>query len=112
MAANPLKGEVELKVSGKTYTLTFTSNAIVQVEQLLGGISIADIGQQMGRMEYLRALLWAGLQKHHEGLDLFAVSDLMDDCEGGMSGVMEPVTRALRFRLSGVAVTAPLTDEQ
>ena len=43
--ANALKGEIGLAIDGNAYTLCFTTNAIAQVEQLLGGASIGDIAQ-------------------------------------------------------------------
>ena len=57
MAANPLKGEVSLAIDGSAYTLCFTTNANVLVEQLFGGRPIGDIAQDIARTEVQRALL-------------------------------------------------------
>lgn len=108
--ANALEGEVDFPVAGKVYTLCFTTRAIVEVEQLFGGVSIGDISAKLTHVEYLAALLWVALRKHHTGLDLFATYDLLDKCEGGTQVAGEPVVRALRFRLSGTAIDAPLVE--
>ena len=110
MAANSLKGEVEIKSGGVAYTLVFTSNAIVQTEQLLGA-SIGVITSNLTHVENLRALLWAALQKHHDGTDLFKAGDILDDFDGGMNELADPLARALRFRLSRTPIDAPLGEE-
>jgi hypothetical protein len=109
--ANPLKGDVDLVSDGVTYTLCFTSNGIVEVENVLGGLSIGEIAMQASRIEYQRALLWGALQKHHPGTDLAKAGDVLDGCEGGLAEVEEQVTRALRFRLQRIAVDAPLRPD-
>jgi hypothetical protein len=104
--ANELKGEVDVKIGGKTYTVVLTSNALVQVKSVLG---IADTQHlNMADVEHMRGLLWAGLLRHHEGVDLMTAGDLLDEIEGGFEGAVEVLARALRFRLSGVAVAEPL----
>ena len=108
--ANALKGEIELAIDGNAYTLCLTSNAIVQVEQLLGGESIGQIAQQVARVEYQRALLWGALQKWHPTVDLVGAGALMDEVEGGSEPLVEALARALRFRLSRTPIDAPLSD--
>jgi len=107
--ANPLKGEVELVVGEMTYTLCFPSNAVVEVEQLLGD-SIGGIAGNIVKVEHQRALLWSALQKHHKGVDLLKAGEIMDDFDGGLEPLAEKLVRALRFRLSRAPIDAPLTD--
>lgn len=107
MAANALKGEVELVSGGVTYVMVFTSNAIVQVEQILGG-SIGEITNKLTHVENIRVLLWAALQKHHPKVDLLGAGDVIDAFEGGMNELVDPLMRALRFRLSRTPVEQPL----
>lgn len=109
MAANPLKGEIDAVIDGRTYTLCFTSDAIVKTKAL----GIPDIGHiNMSDAEHVIALLWAALLKHHESedLDILAASRLVDEFEGGMTGAVESLTRALRFRLSRIPIDAPLVE--
>lgn len=110
MAANALKGEIALAIDGNAYTLCFTTNAIAQVEQLLGGASIGDIAQQIGRVEYQRALFWGAIQKWHPTVDLMGAGALMDEVDGGTEPLVEALARALRFRLSRIPLDAPLKD--
>lgn len=108
--ANEVKGEVDLVVEGKTYTLCFSSDAIVRVEQLLG----SDIGaiSTRGSVESMRALLWGALLKHHPQADLDLASGLLDEYEDGLQGAFEKTARVLRFRLSRVPVSAPFTSDE
>lgn len=62
--SNPHRGEVELKAGDQTYTLVLDINAICELEELLGK-SVAEIGRDMGRIVYMRAVLWAGLKARH-----------------------------------------------
>lgn len=110
MVANPLKGETTLTAAGASYVLCFPSNVIVQVEQLFGGVAIGTLAANMTHVENVRALLWGALQKYHPDVDLLKAGDVIDECEGGINGVAEPVVRALRFRLSGAAIDAPLEE--
>lgn len=109
--ANALKGEIEVTIDGAAYTLCFTTNAIAQVEQLLGGESIGEIAQRIAKVEHQRALLWGALQKHHSGVTLLAAGALMDEFEAGLEPLVEALARALRFRLSRTPIDAPLGEE-
>lgn len=103
--ANPLKGELDLVVEGKTLTLCFTTNAIVEVETLSGGMDVATIimqWQQSPAIGPLRTLLWGATRKHHPALSLFDVGDLIDEAgPARMEELGGLIGKALRFRLSG-----------
>lgn len=103
--ANALKGEIDLVAADKTYVLCFTTDAIVQVEQLLG----ADISEISAKSSVgnIRTLLWGALLKHHSDVNLIGAGEILDDFEGGVTGVFEKLVRALRFRLSRTAIDAP-----
>ena len=109
--ANALKGEIAVSIDGNAFTLCFTTNAIAQIEQMLGGESIGSIAQQIARVEYQRALFWGALQKHHATVDLIGAGALMDEFEGGNEPLVEALARALRFRLSRTPLDAPLIEE-
>ena len=107
--ANPLKGEIDATIDGKTYTLCLTSNALVQVKTVLG---IPDVQHlNMLDVEHARALFWGALQKHHKDVDLLAAGDLLDDVDRGVEGAVDMLARALRFRLSGTAIDKPLVEK-
>lgn len=110
MAANPHKGEIDIKAGSKTYTLCFTSNAIVQIEKLLGVSSIGEA--RLSSYDTVRTVIWGGLQKHHDDVDLIGagdvMDDMMDDLGGGIESLSDPVVRALRFRTSGTALDVPI----
>lgn len=111
MASNHLKGEVEITIDGTVYTLCFTSNCIVEIEQLLGQ-SIGEIAQDLAKVEHQRALLWGALQKHHPRTDLLKTGDLLDAFDGGLQTLAEKLARALRFRISRTPIDAPLGEEE
>lgn len=93
---NPHKGEVEFDADGKTYTLSYSTNAVCEAEAALNR-TIVDIGQDMASgkisMTAVRALLWAGLQDHHPGLALRAAGDLIL-AAGGLARVIELIGEA------------------
>lgn len=73
--ANPIKGEVALVVGERAYKLRLGINAIVEVEDLLGGKSINEIVANVldvprARLGTLRALLWGALREHHSALSV------------------------------------------
>lgn len=107
--ANPLKGEVDFPAGGKSYTLCFTTDAIVKVEQLLGK-EISEISSSAS-VGNIRAMLWAGLLSHEPTIDLIAASSVLDDYEGGVMQAFEQIVRALRFRLARTPIDAPLDDD-
>lgn len=106
--ANPINGEIDIVANGKTYTLCFTSEAIISVEDLLG----ADISEISGKSSVgnIRALLWGALRQHHGEVDLVGAGPILDGYEGGVTGLFEQLVRALRFRLSRTAIDAPFGE--
>jgi len=81
IAANPLKGETELKAGEETYILALSINELVRLEQLLdvGIIEIAEWFNDPRRIRVgnMRAILWAALQRHHEGTTLEQAGDII-----------------------------------
>ncbi|ADU50171.1 hypothetical protein Tmar_0046 [Thermaerobacter marianensis DSM 12885] len=85
--ANPLRGEVELKAGGKTYVLRYTTNAMVQLEEMLGR-SVLEIVNNPSFTD-ARAMVWAGLLHAHPGLTLEQAGEIMDE-----AGVVEAIQAA------------------
>lgn len=96
--ANPHKGEVALKAGGATYTLRFSVNALVELEEAAGK-GIIVLSQELSSVETMtlglvRKVLWAGLREHHPDLDLKAAGELILEA-GGIQKVMGPIGIAL-----------------
>jgi hypothetical protein len=95
--ANPVRGEVDLVVGETTYTIKLGRNALASVEGLLGS-GFPEIAASLTtdpQFGVMRAILWAGLQRYHPGLDLMAVGDLMDDAGDDLIG--EKIGEALKL---------------
>lgn len=99
--ANPYRGETSFDVGGKTYTLQFNSNACAELEDLLARGIVSIVQEIMSwsteperiSLKLFRALLWAGLRKHHRGMTVEMAGDLLDEA-GGMLALMPPVSEA------------------
>lgn len=83
--ANASKSEVALKIGESTYTLKFGRNAMASVESLFGGRPFNEIAMEP-TVTVQRAMLWAALQRHHPGLDLLTVGDLLDEADDSEIG--------------------------
>lgn len=79
---NPLKGEVELVAGEKTYVLRLGTNALIEIQTVLGGVKPDEIGPRLvdpaTRPETIRAVLWGALGGSRSGLSLFDVGDMID----------------------------------
>lgn len=89
--ANPHRGEVELKAGEKTYTLSFTINAVCELEAALDK-PLMDVVSDMGRLMTIRAVLWAGLRHHHK-VTLEEAGDVMQ--AAGAPATAEAINLAL-----------------
>lgn len=71
--ANPHKGEVAFKAGDENYTLSFSANALCELEDMLG-VGVNDIGAMLAdpakiRMKQMRTVFHAGLLDHHPDMD-------------------------------------------
>jgi hypothetical protein len=97
--ANPLKGEVTLKAGEALYTLVFSVNAICELEDDLGE-PVAKIADKLNdpeslRMTTVRALVWAALRDHHEGVDHKEAGAIAS--EAGIANCMEAIAKAFQL---------------
>ena len=80
---NPLKGEVELVTGGKTYVLRLGTNALVEIETVLGGMDFGEIVRSLAggnnKATVLRAVLWGSMRRYQPDVTLFDVGDLIDE---------------------------------
>lgn len=103
--ANRHKGEVAFDVEGKNYVLCFTSNALCELEDAIG-VGIAKIGGLLSDVETLklkdvRAVLWAGLTDHHQGIDMKSAGGIIDAIG---------LPRTLELISSGLSAAFPAED--
>lgn len=97
--ANPHKGEVDLEVEGKVYTLRFSIDDICAVEDKLGrgfvAITASLSDPEKLSLSVIRGLLWGGLRSQHPGMTLLMAGDLMQRA-GGVMKVLPVLTEALK----------------
>ena len=64
--ANPARGEARIRVGDRDFTLAYDLNSLCEVELLLNR-SLQSILERLAqpRLRDMRALLWAGLRRHH-----------------------------------------------
>lgn len=94
--ANPARGSVAFQVGERAYTMSFSVNALCELEELLG-MPVAQIAAGMEkaenvRMSTVRALVWAGLRDHHGDLQLKDAGEIAT--EAGIPACMEAVGKA------------------
>lgn len=94
---NKETGKATLDIDGKLYTLQFTTNAMVEVEDLLD-MPLPALAALMEdplrvRVGHVRALFWGGLIEHHPDLTVQDAGALMQ-LAGGMDGLMPKMEAA------------------
>lgn len=89
--ANPHRGEVALKAGDTAYTLTFTINAVCELEGALGK-GVSEIVSDMSRVSTVRAVLWAGLRHHHK-VTLEEAGDIMH--AAGAAATAQAINKAM-----------------
>jgi hypothetical protein len=97
--ANPNRGSVALQVGDRAYTLSYSINALCELEDLLDQ-PVAAIVKAIQkpdelRMHSVRALLWAGLQDHHEGLTVKEAGMIIS--EAGVQAAVAKAGEAFRL---------------
>lgn len=78
---NPLRGEASFETEGRTYRLHYTWNAAADFEEVAGrplSDALLDVAREKLSAKSLRAMLWAGLQEHHEEVTLKEAGRLID----------------------------------
>lgn len=99
--ANPHRGEVGVTISGKPFTLVFTTNALCELEDAINRSAFAAFGEILQatqnatvlRFSTLRAMLWAALRQHHAAVSLKEAGDLME--AAGIREVMGAMVKAM-----------------
>lgn len=98
MPSNPHKGEVSFElVSGETYALQFTIDAVCTLEELLDKSSMEIFTLlARGRIGVLRAAMWAGLQANHNKISLREAGEMIPKIKGETKA-LQLVTRAMNL---------------
>lgn len=94
--ANPNRGEVSLPVGGTDYKLSFSVNALCELEELFDQ-PVAELAALMNdsakvRMSVARAMVWAALRDHHEAVTLKEAGAIAT--EAGLTATMAAVGKA------------------
>ena len=98
--ANYEKGEVDLPVGDKLYTVQLTWNEIAKFEAIQDVGWFEDFVPKLSAPNSIRggewiALLWAGLHSHHTELTLLDAGNIMTKV--GAEKVVEVVMKCLQF---------------
>lgn len=94
MKGKELKNQTE-KITlkdGEEYTLEFTLNALVEIEELFGSISEVYKIFEDFNLKKLRGLLYAGLVEHHPEMTERKVGSLLDMSD--LTNVVETLSKA------------------
>ena len=78
---NPHRGEASFDVEGKAFRVRFSWNAAAEYEEAAGkplSDALFDIARERLSARSLRAMLWAGLQEHHQDVTLKEAGRLID----------------------------------
>ena len=67
LAANPLRGEASFAAGDTTYRLDYDMDVFIAAEET-SGWDMPALLDRLGRgnLKAFRAMIWAGLQRHHE----------------------------------------------
>ncbi len=90
--ANAARGEVAFSALDQTWTLLLDINALCEAEDELG-VKVHELAQP--GLKAIRALLWAGLQRHHAGVTIQTAGDVIQDV--GMARAAEIVGEAFKL---------------
>lgn len=94
--ANPNRGEVALKVGDLEYKLSFSINAICELEDALD-MPVAKVAEALNdsaniRMSMIRTVVWAALRDRHEAVTIKEAGQIATDA--GIPFVMEAIGKA------------------
>lgn len=99
-----LKGEVSLQVEEQTFQLVYDVNALCAIEDVLDKsvLEVMTSIKGMPKLGLVRALVWAGLRRHHEQMSLNDAGDLV------MAAGMGPALMAVQ---EGIQAAFPQPKE-
>lgn len=86
--------KVSFEADGKTWTLQFTTNALVELEEAAGKAITELLSVEVPTLKTVRTMFWAGLIENHPELSQKDAGRVID-AAGGFEAVMEIVNRAI-----------------
>jgi len=95
--ANPLRGEVELQTSDKTYIMRMSINAIVSIEDHFdkGVNQVSDMLADPASMRigHLRSIIMHTLREHHPEVDETMAGEIIG--QAGFEATAEAIQKAM-----------------
>lgn len=107
--ANPNRGGVSVRVGDDEWTFSFSINALCELEDLLDK-PVAQIVASLGdadnmRISDVRAMVWAALLDHQDGISLKQAGDVASKV--GTMDCLEKVGKALELAFPTKAAKSP-----
>ncbi len=107
--ANPNRGGVAVRVGDDEWVFSFSINALCELEDLLDK-PVAQIVVALGdpdnmRISNVRAMVWAALLDHHDGISLKEAGDVASKV--GTMDCLEKVGKALELAFPTKAARSP-----
>lgn len=98
--ANKHRGDVDIEIGGKTFTINFNWQALAELETGLGDNYVQTIMDGLTGMsaKVVMACLVAGLKKHHPG---YASVEILGQYDEPPAMLADPIFRALGLGLWG-----------
>lgn len=96
--ANSKRGQVDLKAGEAVYRLSFSINALCELEDETGksvNELVAEMNVPNPRLSMIRMLLWGALRDHHEAVTLRQAGEIAGDA--GMQATGEAVGKAFEL---------------
>lgn len=81
MAANPDRGELDVRLGGQTRTLTFRTAQVMLLEDRLDCDVLAYLGKSGGTTKFVVEAIFCGLSKTEKKLTPMRVATWLDDAE-------------------------------
>jgi len=81
--ANAMRAEAQVAVAAGTFTLAYSLNALSAIKAARPDVPLNDLlagleGKGADAVDDIALLIWAGLLKHHSGMSIEAVGDLVE----------------------------------
>ena len=107
--ANPNRGGVAVRAGDDEWVFSFSINALCELEDLLDK-PVAQIVVTLGdpdnmRISNVRAMVWAALLDHHDGISLKEAGDVASKV--GTMDCLEKVGKALELAFPTKAAKSP-----
>ena len=75
------RGAVSFEADGKTYTLSYSVNALIELEEAMGmsAMQIPGLFRDGSgiQLKHIRLLFWAGLRDHHADVTIAEAGEMM-----------------------------------